>query len=69
MDCTTITKLIIFSIIAVVVLWDGFLMFKGETRATFSVVLYDSAREFPVVSFVAGFLCGHVFWQLYSSRV
>ena len=69
MDYTLITRLIIFFVAIVVVMWDAFLMFRGHTDATFSVVLYESARDFPVISFVAGFLCGHVFWQVYSSRL
>ena len=69
MDYTLITRLIIFFVAIVVVMWDSFLIFRGHTDATFSVVLYESARDFPVISFVAGFLCGHVFWQVYSSRL
>lgn len=69
MDYTLITRLIICLVAFVVVIWDAFLMFKGHTNATFSVVLYESAREFPVISFISGFLCGHIFWQVYSSRL
>jgi hypothetical protein len=69
MDYTLITRLIIFFVAIVVVMWDSFLIFRGHTDATFSVVLYESARDFPVISFIAGFLCGHVFWQVYSSRL
>ena len=65
MDYTLITRLIIFFVAVVVVIWDAFLMFKGHTDATFSVVLYESARKWPVIAFVVGFLCGHVFWQVY----
>jgi len=68
MDYTIITKLMLFFAVFIAVLWDAFLILKGHINATFSVVLYESAREFPVIGFVAGFLCGHVFWQVYSSR-
>lgn len=69
MDYTAVTRLIICFIVFVVAAWDAFLMLKGHNDATFSVVLYRAAREFPVIPFVFGVLCGHIFWQVYSSRI
>ena len=61
-----ITRMLIIIIVAVVAGWDTYLLTSGDKDAMFSVVIYDAARQWPVMPFVAGFLCGHVFWQVYS---
>ena len=66
MDHVTITRMLIVLIVLVVGSWDAYLLFAGDQDATFSVVLYESSRQWPVIAFVAGFLCGHVFWQVYA---
>ena len=76
MDYALITRIIILLIIAVVAGWDFFLFWNihfnnmpQAQEATFSVILYESARRWPVIPFALGFLCGHVFWQIYSKRL
>lgn len=66
MDQVAITRMLIILIVLVVGSWDTYLILTGDEDATVSVVLYESARQWPVISFVAGFLCGHVFWQVYA---
>jgi len=73
MTYALITRIIILLIIATVAGWDLFLLWNIHVNkipeaqdATFSVVLYEAARRWPVIPFVLGFLCGHVFWQIYS---
>ena len=68
MDYTSTTRLLMIFIAFTVAVWDTFLIYRGHTESTFSVVLYESARQWPVIAFVLGFLCGHIFWQVYSSR-
>ena len=65
MDHITVTRMLIVLIVLVVGSWDSYLLFVGDEDATVSVVLYESARQWPVIAFMAGFLCGHVFWQVY----
>ena len=65
MDHVMMTRMLIVLIVLVVGSWDTYLILTGAEDATVSVVLYESARRWPVISFVAGFLCGHVFWQVY----
>ena len=69
MDQVTITRMLIILIVLVVGSWDTYLILSGDEDATVSVVLYESARQWPVIPFVAGFLCGHVFWQVYSRNL
>ena len=66
MEYVAITRMLIVLIILVVGGWDAYLLLSGNQDATVSVVLYQSARQWPVIAFVAGFLCGHVFWQVYT---
>lgn len=73
MDYLLVTKLIILAIVLVIVGWDAYLLWQyhwyGEIEAqyaTFSVVIYESSRRWPVIPFVFGFLAGHIFWQVYG---
>jgi hypothetical protein len=73
MDHVLITRIIILLIVVAVAGWDFYLFWQIHWNgiehaqdATFSVILYESARRWPVIPFVLGFLCGHVFWQVYS---
>jgi|TARA_R110001583_G_scaffold92191_2_gene234546 hypothetical protein len=61
-----ITKLLLGLIVSTILIWDTYLIYSGDKAATFSVVLYESSRQWPVIAFALGFLCGHVFWQIYS---
>ena len=66
MDYAFITKLLIFLIVVVVVVWDLFLAISGNHSATFSVIIYESARKWPIIAFAFGMLCAHLFWQVYA---
>jgi uncharacterized membrane protein len=65
MDHVVITRMLIVLVILTMGSWDAYLICTGNEDATVSVVLYESARKWPVIAFVVGFLCGHVFWQVY----
>jgi hypothetical protein len=65
-DYETVTKVIILLIVVIVAVWDVFLISTGNCAATFSVVLYESSKAWPIIAFALGVLCGHVFWQIYS---
>jgi hypothetical protein len=42
--------------------------FVATGTQTISEFLYLSAREYPIVSLVAGILVGHVFWPVRVSK-
>lgn len=76
MTYVLITRIIILLIVAVIAVWDFYLFWQinwngvqEAQNATFSVILYESSRRWPVIPFVFGFLCGHVFWQVYSRNL
>jgi len=66
MNYETVTKVILLLIVFVVTVWDVFLISTGNYSATFSVVLHESSKAWPIIGFALGVLCGHVFWQIYS---
>jgi H+/Cl- antiporter ClcA len=66
MSYVHVTRMLVVFIVAVVAAWDVYVIFQGQQEATFSVVLYESSKRWPVIPFVLGFLCGHVFWQIYG---
>jgi len=66
MSYVHVTRMLVVFIVAVVAAWDVYVIYQGQQEATFSVVLYESSRRWPVIPFVLGFLCGHIFWQIYG---
>lgn len=66
MGYVTVTKVIIFLIVITVVVWDLFLATAGHHDATFSVIIHESSKKWPIVAFAFGMLCAHLFWQIYT---
>jgi hypothetical protein len=60
-----------FFIIAVVVLiigWDAYTILSNGVETSISQVMIDWAYDYPVFPFSMGFVCGHLFWVISSSR-
>ena len=66
MSYVNVTRMLVVFIILIVALWDFYVLYQGQQQATFSVVIYESSKKWPVIPFVLGFLCGHIFWQVYG---
>ena len=66
MSYVHITRMLIALIVLVIAVWDFYVIYQGHQEATFSVVIYESSKRWPVIPFVLGFLCGHIFWQIYG---
>jgi hypothetical protein len=45
-----------------IILFDVVMLMIGGDSATVSAVVYNGAREYPVISFALGFLMGHLAW-------
>jgi hypothetical protein len=60
----TITWWLIVSTAAIWIAWDIFADWKWGNKATESVLIDKWARLKPFI-FLAGFLCGHLFWQVH----
>jgi hypothetical protein len=56
-----------FFIVAVAVLiigWDAYTILAHGVDTSISQVMIDWAYDYPVFSFLMGFICGHLFWKI-----
>jgi len=60
---TTIPKAILTSFILIVIVWDLAAGILGHPEATFSRVLLDASENHPIIAFIFGMVCGHVWWS------
>jgi hypothetical protein len=57
--------IIVLAICAVaLIIWDVIVYAKGDQASTISGVIYLNSKEYPIIPFVAGILCGHLFAPL-----
>lgn len=61
----TITWWIIVSTAVIWIAWDIFAYLKWGNQATESVLIDLWTRYLKPIVFLAGFLCGHLFWQVH----
>jgi len=59
-----ITILLLLVIVAVLIVYDIYVAVFGEPGSTISSVVYMTSSRHPWVAFLAGFLCGHLFWRM-----
>ncbi len=45
-------------------IYDCFAVIKGGLQGTISWVIWTSSQKYPVIPFGAGFLMGHLFFQM-----
>ena len=53
---------ILLIIIVLILVWDGYLQYKGGDENTISVRLMRISKQYIVIPFLAGFLSGHLFF-------
>jgi NAD kinase len=56
----TIAFMIIIT--AIIIVFDIYVAVVGGDGDTISAVLLTYSKEYPVISFAIGFICGHIFW-------
>lgn len=66
MNYRDFTKVFIFVTLGIIILVDLFLWIWGED-STISSVIVDYTYKWPVISFIAGVVCGHLFWPMTKS--
>lgn len=52
--------------VVVVAVVDGIALMSGSDQ-TLSDIVFTSSRHTPLIPFLAGLVCGHFFWPMYSS--
>ena len=51
------------------IIWDVFAYWRWGNPGTESVLIDQTMRKWPAAVFLAGFLCGHLFWQVHLCTV
>ncbi len=63
MSPRNVTAMLVISLILLLVLFDFVIYARGGSEATISRVILRWAIGWPFVPFMAGLLCGHLFWS------
>jgi hypothetical protein len=63
MTSITITRYVLLLVTAALVLYDIWVYYYGGEQATISNVIRNDSRDFPIVPFLIGALCAHLFWR------
>ena len=67
MDFLNVTKFLIILVFCTIFIWDVAVMFFAkDLSATVSFAVHTISCEHPIIAFIIGVLCGHVFWPLRS---
>jgi hypothetical protein len=59
-----ITKIFVGVTALVIAAFDGFIMAKGGTEASISHYLITASYKYPIMTFMFGVICGHLFWRM-----
>jgi hypothetical protein len=68
MDWKRITFIFVLSMAISVLAYDGFVMLKAGYEASVSHTVIIMAYKYPVMTFLVGFVCGHLFWRMGASK-
>ena len=55
-------KLILLGLVIIVAFWDAAVLIMGRPEATISAVLFQLAKDNPIIAFTMGVVVGHLFW-------
>lgn len=59
------TAIFIFAVLAIVFIYDGWLLHKGY-KNTVSWTLYSSSRKWLIIPFLFGVLAGHLWFPIFG---
>jgi hypothetical protein len=58
----TLTWDVIVAVIALLILYDIWVVCKKGADATISWTMYTKAQQYPIIGFGIGVVMGHLFW-------
>jgi hypothetical protein len=67
MNMKRATRIVVGSAVAGLLAWEGVAIVSGQQGATISEAIWDADATHPYLPYFAGFLCGHLFWQIARS--
>jgi hypothetical protein len=59
-----ITILFIFIIVASIAIFDVWIIMKKGKQESISAHIIRASHKYPSIPFLAGFVCGHLFWSM-----
>lgn len=65
-EAKTLTRVVSLILLALALVYDVAIAVKFGREATISAVLYDAAKDNPIVGVIAGVLMGHWFFPIRS---
>lgn len=57
-----ITLLVLTFVIFTLIFYDIWVCTTYDATSTISYVTWTTAKNYPIIPFAAGVLCGHLFW-------
>ena len=60
------TQAVLWIVLAVVCIYDVVAKSVGGMDSTVSSLMFDLAYEWPVITFMAGLICGHFFFSMWG---
>lgn len=58
----TTTRVFLACIVAAIICYDLWVLWRVGEEASISRVVYDLARDYPVLAVLFGMMLGHIFW-------
>lgn len=58
-----ITKIILISFVIILSMYDIWALIFGGVDATISRIVLSYAKDYPIIPFAFGVVCGHLFWS------
>ena len=68
MSIKKLTILFIAAVVFAIIGYDVYAFVQGGTDATISWTMFTWSLKYPVFPFVMGFVMGHLFWQMKSTK-
>ena len=63
------TVIFIFLLVAAIFLFDVYIIAKMGASESISSYIIRWSKDYPSISFLTGFVAGHLFWRMPDSRV
>lgn len=64
MNGKTITTSVLLVALAILLLYDAIAVNLFGYSGTISIVVYEASKNWPIIPFLAGIVCGHLFFPI-----
>lgn len=68
MSAKKVTVIFILVLAVVIAAFDVYIMQIGGKEASISQTIILWSYEYPSITFLLGFVCGHLFWRMRSNK-